>query len=117
MNVEQILNHVKQHGGITLNHELDEKVFRKGYMVSMRHYETKLNLDEIGKENLWSVIKGYNEFSKRLIGSYVGLWVDEAILYLDISLHIYDKEAALDLAKKHEQIAIYGFEEKESIAV
>lgn len=45
----------------------------------------------------------------------IGLWIDNGILYIDLSQYVGDKDIAIKLGKKHNQKAIFDWQFKESI--
>lgn len=117
-------NKHKQTGG---TFESDET---NGYYVGLEGAEldlaaetnTRGELDhgrvfEIVNDNLALLnFKLKNKYSNRLQNNvnayYIGWWVDNGILYLDITAHTNDKQTAIELAKQHKQLAIYNIELK-----
>ena len=46
---------------------------------------------------------------------YIGLWLDNNKMYIDISINIIDKVEALEFGKKNKQLAIYDIVNNDSI--
>lgn len=98
-------------GGITLNSDGKIAELKNGYMVSLDGYEKKLK--SIKLVDLKQV-KSYLKTAKKL-NAYVGFWLDDNTIYLDISININNKKIALKTAKENKQLAIFNCKKKESI--
>jgi hypothetical protein len=48
-----------------------------------------------------------NEINVDGLGAYVGLWVDEGKLYIDLSIQFNDRQVAINIAREFKQKAIY----------
>ena len=97
-----LLDYVRMNGGATLKSNGDHLAFNSGYMVSLAGYEKKLKIDSLALNE----INKYLSLAKKLKG-YCGLWIDNNILYLDISIKVNNLQLAKSLAIKNNQIAIY----------
>lgn len=55
--------------------------------------------------------------AKRLkkLSAFVGFWIDDGKIYLDISVNVGDKKEALRIAKENKQLAIYDCSDMETI--
>ena len=87
-----------KNGGFSLNS--DGLNATSGFMVSCKDLY-KINLSD-------------------LIGGYIGGWLDvnsddKNNFYLDISINVKDKDEAIELAKKNNQLAIFDIATGESI--
>ena len=107
MNLKEIL----KNGGATLTKELKALEKNNGYMVSLLGYEKTFTFDQL--EDLEQNIKGYQKQLKN--NEYIGLWIDNNIIYLDISKHYIKKEKAKKAGVKNKQLAIFDLKEKKSI--
>lgn len=67
-----------------------------------------LNFEEI-EQDLKALIKRVRATE------FIGLWLDNGIIYIDISRVIQSKENALKLAKEQNQKAIYDLKNKKTI--
>jgi len=117
-NIKQILAHVKKQGGATLN--LDETFFtpKQGYMISLLGYESKVSLDD--KDAIEERLTRYKDIIRDILKNTaldvkIGLWLEDGVLYLDISQYTKDKELALYLGKARAQLAIFDFANNEAI--
>lgn len=107
-----LLNAVKINGGATLKSDGSFLLVDAGYMVSLSGYEKKIALSELNIQ----MINEYLLIAKKL-KAYARLWIDNNILYLDISIKILNKQQAIYTAKKNKQKAIFDLLNKESIYI
>lgn len=109
---KDLLNHLNAQGGATLNTELEHANLNHGYMVSLEGYEKTLNPKDLTLELL-------NEYKDKAqsLGGYVGLWLENNTLYLDISKVHYSYQVAMYNAKKNNQKAIFDLANKKTIYV
>ena len=99
--------------GATLDRNLNDFKRNKGYIVSLEGQEKKIiksNIEEIKKE-----IEEKRKFIENRKGLYIGLWLENDYIYIDISIYIEDKTEALEIAKKNKQLAIYDLKIKDSL--
>lgn len=100
MKIENIKNELLKNGGITFNKDLTSASNKNGYYVSIIGYEKIIKIEELEK-----TIKEYQQ--KLLKNEYIGLWIDNNKIYIDISKHYTDKKRAIESGIKNKQIAIY----------
>ena len=112
MNNKKIMEIIKN-GGSTLDYNYNNFKSSKGYIVSLKGQEVKLNKNDI--ENIKKEIEKKREFIKDKKGLYVGLWLEDDIMYIDVSIHIIDYLEALEVARNNEQKAIFDLKNKDSI--
>ena len=98
-------------GGATLNRYGEDFVSNKGFMVSVFGAEFKTTDEEIAK----SKIREYLEKIQTQEGLFVGVWLDEGEVYVDLSIHILDYNEALEVARNNKQKAIFDLKNKTSI--
>lgn len=112
MNNKKIIE-ILENKGATLDRNYNDFVSDNGFMVSLKGQEKKVNKNDIEE------IKKEIENKKRLIenkkGLYIGLWLDNDILFIDISIHIIDYLEALEVARNNDQLAIFDLQKKDSI--
>jgi phage antirepressor YoqD-like protein len=107
MNLKELL----KKGGATLTKDLKALEKNEGYMVSLLGYEKTYNFNQL--KELEQNIKEYQKQLKN--NEYIGLWVDNNIIYLDISKHYIKKEKAKKAGIKNKQLAIYDLRKNKSI--
>lgn len=108
---ESILKEVIKKGGATLDKELQPIQTKKGYMYSLAGAEKTFQLNDT--DNIIKIIKEYQKTLKN--NCYIGLWIDNNLLYVDISKLESNKTRALQLAEDNMQLAIYDLAKNESI--
>lgn len=108
----KIIKEMIKNGGATLDCNYNNFNSSVGYMVSLYGYETKININNI--EDIKKEIETKKEIAKQL-NAYVGLWVDNGLMYVDISKHIIDYNEALETARNNEQLAVYDLKNNDSI--
>lgn len=99
--------------GATLDKNLEDFKKNEGFMVSLEGQEKKIiksNIEEIKKE-----IEEKRKFIENKEGLYIGLWLKNDYIYIDISIHIEDKTEALEIGKKNNQLAIFDLKNKDSL--
>lgn len=112
MNLQQIKNIVQNNNGATLTSDLDNATIDNGYMVSLAGYEIKTTIELLSSE----MLKEYQSIAKQH-NAFVGLWLDNNELYLDISVNIKDKQQALKMARDNKQLAIYHMDKGATVYV
>lgn len=101
--LKAIKNHVTKFGGATLEARgLAITALKRGYMVSIEGYELQTTLDALNKRTL----EKYQRLAKAKNG-FLGLWIDNGVLYVDISKQVMQLSSALSMAKSNNQLAIY----------
>lgn len=112
MEIEDI-QRIIENGGETLTKDLKKAELKRGYMVSLEGTETQTQGNDYN-----GIIKAIEEKQNIIKDSknlFIGLWVDNNILYVDISINIQDKTEALEFGKKNKQLAIYDVVNNNSI--
>ena len=99
--------------GATLDYNYNNFKSNRGYMVSVKGQEVKIDKNDI--ENIKKEIEKKREFIKDKKGLYVGLWLEDDIMYIDVSIHIIDYLEALEIARNNEQLAIFDLKNNDSI--
>lgn len=113
MKIEKIKNAVIENGGITLDSKtLENANLTSGYMVSISGYEVITTINDLTTNSLLAHAR-----IAHALGGYVGLWLDNDKLYIDISLNIKSLENALKTGKFNNQLAIYDIVNAKEIRV
>lgn len=98
-------------GGATLNKHGEDFINNEGFMVSLFGAEFKTTDEETAKNK----IEEYLEKIQTEEGLFVGVWLDEGEVYVDLSIHILDYNTALEVARNNKQKAIFNLKDKTSI--
>lgn len=118
MLIKKIIEHVKKHGGLTLDHRNKPFAPKTGYMVSLLGYESKVRLDDVNaiQERLSRYIDLVNDIrSNTALDVKLGFWIDDGELYIDVSQYVDDFELAMYLGKARSQLAIFDFSTNNAI--
>lgn len=102
-----------ENGGETLTKELKKADIKKGFMVSLEGTETQTKDDDY--QAIKKAIEEKQTIIKDKNNMYIGLWFDNNIMYIDISININDKVEALEFAKYNKQLAIYDIINNDNI--
>lgn len=90
----------------------------RGYMVSARKdLEEKKPLSEIKADDLYRYMNKHMELFESDPRSFFGGWSEDGKFFLDVSRLVNRKRKALQLGRKHKQLAIYDLTAKRSISV
>lgn len=112
MKLEDI-KRIIENKGETLTKELKKADINGGFMVSLEGTEVQKNVNDIN--GIKKAIEEKQEIIKDKNNMYIGLWLDNNIMYIDISINIEDKTEALEFGKYNKQLAIYDLENNDSI--
>lgn len=110
MELKQLKNIIKN-GGATLDKNLQNIDKKNGFMVSIYGCEKVYKLDELDK--IMQDVKEYQETLKN--NEYIGIWLDNGLLYLDKSKHYVKKDKAIKTGITNKQLAIYDIAKNKSI--
>ena len=106
-----IKNYISKHEGATLTaNGLGFALLKRGYMVSLQGSETQTTLEKLDKRT----IEKYQKIASER-NAFIGLWLDNGILYVDISINVMQSASALNIAKLNNQLAIYDLKNSQSI--
>ena len=102
-----------KNGGATLDKNYNNFSSDNGFMGSLEGQEIKVNKNDI--QGIKKEIEKKRELIQDKKGLYIGLWLDNDIMYLDVSIHIIDYMEALEVARNNDQLAIFDLKKKDSI--
>ena len=112
MTLEDI-KRIIENEGATLDYNLNDFKSDRGYIVSLKGQEVKVNKNDI--KGIKKEIEKKREFIKDKRGLFIGLWVEDDMMYIDVSIHIVNYLRALEVARNNEQKAIYDLKKNDSI--
>lgn len=114
--VESLLTYTRDNGGVTFTIDAGDSLrfkvcdFNQGYQVANGTLLT-IDLKDLSADMLAGILVDF--FSIRLLSSvYYGFWIDEGVLYIDKSMHVFDYLQACDLASDLNEKAIYDWRNK-----
>ena len=102
-----------ENGGATLDKNYNNFNSNEGFMVSIKGQEVKIDKNDI--QGIQREIEKKREFIKDKEGLFIGLWLDNDIIFVDVSIHIMDYLEALEVARNNDQLAIYDLQKNDSI--
>ena len=111
-----ILRYVQKHEGITYHLYKGRARHKTGYYVSFKDYGDIIHLSVFTGELIWNYIQDHY-FILDSSSSYLGIWIDKGIVYLDISRWVKGKNDALELGKREEQKTIWDCKNKIALRV
>ena len=105
------VNSIIRNGGATINNKGERVMLKSGYQVS------KCDLFIIPTAELNKYI--IKELLGRLIqrGEYLGLWVDNGNVYVDISCRVATKRDAMQMGRDLNQLSVLRWRDGECLAV
>lgn len=105
MSFSKIMRYVRNNGGVTLVGKGKIVKFDSGYQVSYT--------DNVCDNNYNTI----NFLLRRLCNGidYTSVWLEDNMYYINKSLHIEDLREALQVAKEHNQLAIWDWKNNCSI--
>ena len=107
MNANKFIQLLKDNSGVSYNMVTKEYNPNKGYFVSLPNLETKVSLQSLSVDDIATFINRHRTLLQDKT-KFIGGWVDNEVVYLDISEQIFDKREALERGYKHNQLAIYN---------
>ena len=112
-NLKEFVASIIENGGATYNLANGGTV-DKGYMVSKKGFEMKFQPEVDVTQAVCQFIKEFG-FELYEVENFMGAWIDEGILYLDISNNIAKRSDAIREGYKNEQLAIFDVVAQESL--
>lgn len=106
MNANKFIQLLKENSGVSYNMITKEYNPNKGFFVSLPNLETKVSLNSLNVDNIATFINKHRTLLQDKT-KFIGGWIDNDTVYLDISEQIFDKREALERGYKHNQLAIY----------
>jgi len=116
MNFKTILDSVKEHGGASYSTFYGNLIGKKGYAVSLDGFTCSMPFVELGETELRNYFYEYSDLFSD-VNNFLGVWVENGIANLDVSVLVKSKGKALTLAKEQNQKAIFNLETQETIYV
>ena len=110
MKANKFIQLLKDNSGVSYNMVTKEYNPNKGYFVSLPNLETKVSLQSLSVDDIATFINKHRSLLQDKT-KFIGGWIDNEVVYLDISEQIFDKREALERGYKHSQLAIYNANE------
>lgn len=116
-NSSEILNRTIVDKGYTT--DLDGNKPDTGYMVGLEGFESTMPINRSIDDGI-AFIDAFIFTNKEELNKpnrYLGTWINEGIIYIDISVNINLRKLAVTLGIKNNQIAIWDLSTKEEIII
>lgn len=111
----QLINEIIKNGGASLDSSYNIIDIKKGYSVSILGYEKTYNINNLDYDAIIKDLKEYKKIIENKKGYYIGFWLDDGLLYLDISKTITNYKQAVLFGVNNKQKAIFNNKTKKSI--
>ena len=112
-NLKEFVAAIVKNGGATYNLAMGDTA-HKGYMVSKKGFEMKFLPETEVRVAVIQFMEKYG-FELYEVENFMGAWIDEGILYMDISNNFTKRSEAIREGYKNEQLAIYDVVAQESV--
>lgn len=109
-----LINHLLGNGGFTVNTKTFTHV-RQGYAVASECIGC-IRVTDIRNRNIW-MYKEVNTMLERKDLETLGAWINGAYCYFYKTHVVEDKKEAIELAKKHNQKAIYDLKNEMEVFI
>ena len=116
----EIFDSIIANAGGTFSFTGEPVSFPDGYAVSLAGFETITPLEGLSATNFVNLA---NDLVRKVDGladpstHFIGAWIEDGNLYIDLSVRVEDKERALVKAANADQLAIWDFANGESVTV
>jgi hypothetical protein len=112
-NLKEFVAAIIENGGATYNLAMGDTA-HSGYMVSKKGFEMKFPPEKDVKQAVVQFMEAYG-FELYEVENFMGAWIDEGILYMDVSNNFAKRSEAIREGYKNEQLAIYDVVTQESL--
>ena len=105
---KQRLDEIIARGGASLTKTLEYATIDSGYLVSVpSKYAKVLTINDDYDMMIKSIEDMTNEINVDGLGAYVGLWVNDGKLYIDLSIQFHSKGVAINIGRHFNQKAVW----------
>ncbi len=106
MNLQQFFNETLSNNGASYSILTGELNPTNGYFVSLANKGVTVDLNNFTQKDIVVFIsENYDTLSQE--NHFIGSWISEGIVYLDVTVQVTDKRNALELGYRNGQQAIY----------
>jgi hypothetical protein len=109
--ISEAVHEILRNGGGTFNLDLSQAHHSDGYYSSVYGYEQTVSEGDFGESTLnayLDMVEGHSDY-------LLGAWVDEGLVYLDLTKHIPDKQTAIEFGLYNRQKAIWDIAKKQAV--
>jgi hypothetical protein len=116
MNLGNLVHELALEGGFSYNITTGEHNPNDGYMVSIQGFEEQYYYEDFESKDLKNFV-AKNAIHFAAGNRFIGGWVDDKLVYLDVSVNIKNLEKAIYTGISNNQLAIYDCESNVSITL
>lgn len=106
------VNSILRNGGATFNNNNERVTLKSGYQVSKCDLLI-ISVDELNKDLIKHLI--LTNLNSR--GEYLGLWIDDGKVFIDVSCRVATKRDAMQMGRELNQISILKWATMECLNV
>jgi hypothetical protein len=114
LSVSELFQLLTENKGFTLDHTL-APYSGKGYAVALQGKETQVKETDLDLNKFSDLLARYSERLEN--NQFLGSWIDQGIVYFDISEISESIGEALTKGKERDQIGIFSFDTFETIYI
>ncbi len=104
MNYQNFLSETIDNNGATLG--INGQQLTNGFLVSLEQFGEVIPLHKVESETIPNYVsKNQTELNKE--NCFLGSWINDGSVYLDVTMLTIDKRKAIEIAYKNNQLAIY----------
>ena len=116
MNLKKVLDEIILEGGVSYNLNTGKANPSDGYMVSILGFEEQFNVNKVSNQTIKAfMLKNMDNLWGET--RYLGGWLNNDTVYLDVSVHLQDLERAIYTGIINNQKCIYDCSAKTVISV
>jgi hypothetical protein len=109
--VAECVHEILRNGGGTFNLDLTPSTLHDGYYSSVAGYEQQVSTEDFGESTLKAYLDAVTGHPDYLLGA----WINDGIVYLDLTKHIPDRSAAIEFGIYNDQQAIWDIARNEAV--
>jgi hypothetical protein len=114
MNLKKVLDEIILEGGVSYNLNTGKANPSDGYMVSILGFEEQFNVNKVSNQTIKAfMLKNMDNLWGET--RYLGGWLNNDIVYLDVSVHLQDLERAIYTGIINNQKCIYDCNNERNI--
>lgn len=114
LSLSELFQLLKENKGFTLDHSL-APYKGKGYAVALQGKETQVRESDLDLNKFSDLLARYSERLEN--NQFLGSWIDQGIVYFDVTEIHDDIGEALAKGKERDQIGIFSFDSFETIYI
>lgn len=108
-----MIKKILENGGATLNpNTLEDAGLKEGYMVALNELEEVIPVESFNASQLERMAS-----IARAKGGYLGAWVNDNKVYLDISYNVLTRHDAIIIGEREKQLAIWDVKNMREIVL